>query len=175
MKANQPIVSLMDMDMQSRPFGGLIPETDIRTLELTCAEVSSGFDALYRSARDFEAFNGNFFTLILQDARHRADKHSLQEFIGDIWTGFLRIAEDIETQRQEHMDKKAICTLCIQQRWCPCDTQYPDFRTYLASLQKLFTDAEIELVARANNTDSESAKVIVGLKPHCVVAIEFRD
>ena len=165
----------MDMDMQSRPFGSLIPKTDLDMLKLTCAEISSGLDALYRSARDFEAFNGNFFVLILQDARHRADKNALQEFIGDIWTELLRIAEDIEFQRQAHMSKKAICSLCIQQRWCPCDTEYPDFRAYLASLQKLFTEAEIELVARANNTDPDSAKVLVGLKPICVIDIEFRD
>lgn len=161
--------------MQSRPFGSLIPPTDLDMLKLTCAEVSSGFDALYRSARDLEAFNGNFFVLILQDARHRADKYSLQEFVGDIWTEFTRIAEDIESQRQAHMDKKAACTLCIQQRWCPCDTEYPDFRTYLVSLQKLFTEAEIELVARANGTDHESATVLVGLKPACMINIEFRD
>lgn len=166
-----PMATLMFT--KSLPFGLPQDEPAMQMLYNACREIESSFEALYRTARDFEAFNGNFFVLILNEARVRADQTQTKRYVNDIWTKYLEIVESINTARHEHIDRKSSCVKCIQQRWCPCDTEYPDFQGYFNTLQSMFRNAEASIVSEEQQIDLEEAKVMVALQPKCVLRVNF--
>lgn len=161
------------MFTKTLPFGLPQDEPAIQTLHAACREIESSFEALYRTARDFEAFNGNFFVLILNEVRVRADQTQTKRYVSDIWTKYLEIVESINAARHEHIERKSACVKCIQQRWCPCDTEYPDFHDYLDTLQSMFRNAEVSIVAEEQKMGKEEAQVIVALQPKCVLHVNL--
>lgn len=142
-------------------------------LKKICPEVDSSLEALYRTARDYEAFNGNFFALILADVRARVEETSSITQICLVWTEYLSIVEEIKERRQAHILKKFACTMCIEQRWCPCDTVYPDFNNYRNRLQNVISSAETSLLMNSQKISYEEAQVLIALSSDCVLTASF--
>jgi hypothetical protein len=145
-------------------------ESADRDLKLATAEISKLFEALWRAARDLEAYNGDFVSLLHDEARLGASAQGSYGPVIDIWTVTLKVIEEVIEERNAHLMRKDACMGCVQKRWCHCTSAPPDFHSYQLRIRNAFETAEVRYVMESQGVPLEGAKVLVALNPQYQIA-----